>query len=167
MDFFHFHGIPAFWRSIPVRSQVVLLGKFAHFLPFVLTLEQKNLLGKKKTKRKKKAHNNKFPFFVAQKYRVMQIYAKNTSPKREQLERLILSTENKFKIARFCISKQRNLIFYTNRHFPIPNPSSSAVSKPFWETDFLVVSSLVFLTSHLSPTAPHCWKLGWKLGSPT
>lgn len=53
MDFFHFHGIPAFWRSIPVRSQVVLLGKFAHFLPFVLTLEQKNLLGKKKQKEKK------------------------------------------------------------------------------------------------------------------
>lgn len=92
---------------------------------------------------------------MAQKYRVMQIYAKNTSPKREQLDRLILSTENKFKVARFCISKQRNLIFYTNRHFPIPNPSSSAVSKPFWETYFLVVSSLVFLTSHLSPTAPH------------
>lgn len=173
--FFHFHAFFPFpWNSciLEIYSCKVsscAFGKVCSFPPLCSYFGAEKPSREEK-KQKKKTHNNKFPFFVAQKYRIMQIYAKNTSPKREQLSRLILSTENKCKVARFCISKQRNLIFYTNRHFPIPNPSSSAVSKPFWETDFLAVSSLVFLTSHLSPTAPQTLlksrftHLGWALG---
>lgn len=139
-------GIPTgIWRSVPIRSQVVLFEKALFFTPLCFCF------GAEKSAEKKQLKITNFHSVWIRNIDKIHIYI-NASPESSQHNLRFWASRINVRWQVFAFLSKK-LLFYAKRWFPVPNLIFSGVSKPFWEKDFDTVSSSMFLTSHLSTTA--------------